>query len=75
VEAAIRQLGGHVTVGSHGNSKGIGVHWEAWPLQMSGLSNMEDLQAATIMGAEALGVQQDQDLGSIEPGKIADLLV
>jgi len=73
VEAAIRQHGGHVTMGSHGNSKGIGAHWVTWALQMGGLSNMEALQAATIMGAEGLGMQQD--LGSIEPRKVADLLI
>jgi imidazolonepropionase-like amidohydrolase len=40
---------------------------------MGGLSNLEALQASTIMAAGALGMQKD--LGSIEPGKIADLII
>jgi Tol biopolymer transport system component len=73
VEAAIRKKGGDVTMGSHGDYPGIGSHWELWALQMGGLTNLEALQAATIMGAEGLGMKKD--LGSIEVGKIADLLI
>src|SRR6266481_6840639 len=39
----------------------------------SDLSNFEVLRAATIHGAEAIGY--GKDLGSIEPGKMADLIV
>lgn len=73
IDARIRHAGGRVCLGSHGNDEGIGAHNELWALQMGGLTNLEALQAATIMGAEALGVQKD--LGSIEVGKIADLIV
>jgi Tol biopolymer transport system component len=73
IDACIRHLGGRVTLGSHGNDGGIGPHNELWALQMGGLTNMEALQAGTIMAAEALGLQKD--LGSLEVGKIADLIV
>jgi len=73
VDAAIAKEGGIVGLGSHGNDQGIGAHNELWALKMGGLSNMEAIRMATINGAKAIGV--DQDLGSLEVGKIADLIV
>lgn len=71
--AKIIRAGGRVGIGGHGQLQGIQVHWEIWALQSGGLSNMEALRAATLHGAEAIG--HAQDLGSIEAGKLADLVV
>src|SRR6185312_13166806 len=46
IDARIRNAGGHVTMGSHGECEGIGAHDELWALQMGGLTNMQALQAA-----------------------------
>jgi hypothetical protein len=65
--------GGRVGVGSHGQLQGLGYHWELWAMASGGLSNHDTLRAATILGAEAIGF--GQDLGSLEPGKLADIVV
>ncbi len=71
--ATLVKAGGRVCIGSHGEMQGIGYHWEMWALAQGGLAPLEVLRAATLHGAEAIGYAQD--LGSLEPGKLADLLV
>ena len=71
--AKIVRAGGRVCVGGHGAMQGIASHWDMWAMHSGGMTNYEVLRAATLHGAEAIGYAQD--LGSIEVGKLADLIV
>jgi imidazolonepropionase-like amidohydrolase len=65
--------GGRVGLGGHGQLQGLGVHWELWTIASGGMTPMDALRVGTIFGAEAIGLQAS--LGSVEAGKLADLII
>ncbi|MEZ5318950.1 MAG: amidohydrolase family protein [Vicinamibacterales bacterium] len=62
-----------VNMGAHGQLQGMGAHWELWMLAQGGMTPMEVLRAGTINPARSLGY--DKEIGSLEVGKLADLVV
>jgi imidazolonepropionase-like amidohydrolase/dipeptidyl aminopeptidase/acylaminoacyl peptidase len=65
--------GGKAGLGSHGEVQGLGTHWELWMMASGGMTPMHALRAATLDSADSIGLARD--IGSLEVGKMADLLV
>ena len=62
-----------INAGSHGQMAGIAMHWEMQLMAEGGMAPLRVLRTATINPAMAYGM--DTEIGSLEPGKLADLIV
>lgn len=74
--AAAKELhdrGVTVNIGAHGQMQGLAAHWETWMFHQGGMSNHDALRVATINGANYIGM--GDHIGSIEEGKLADMIV
>jgi Tol biopolymer transport system component/imidazolonepropionase-like amidohydrolase len=71
--AKLHRAGVGVQIGAHGQREGLGAHWEIWSLVQGGMTPHEALWCASMGGARHLGY--DAEIGSLEPGKLADLVV
>lgn len=70
---SLSDSGVKVNMGAHGQLQGMGAHWELWSINQGGMSNIETLKTATINAANYIGA--GKDIGSLEQGKLADILV
>ena len=71
--ATIVKHGGLVGVGAHHEVQGIGTPWDLILLSSGGMPLHDILRVGTIFGARSIGLEKD--LGSVETGKLADLIV
>ena len=65
--------GTKVNLGAHGQIQGLGAHWELWMFVQGGFSPLQAIRNATLNGAHYLGM--DKEIGSLEVGKLADLVI
>lgn len=70
---SIADGGTKVNLGAHGQLQGLGAHWELWMLAQGGMSPLQAIRCATMNGANYLGI--DKEIGSLEVGKLADMIV
>ena len=73
VSKTLLEAGVPVSIGAHGQREGLAAHWEMQSFQRGGMSPLQALMTATTEPARHLGM--DSDLGTIEVGKLADLVV
>ena len=64
--------GGSGAIGSHGQHHGLGSHWEVW-MAASAMGPLGALDLGARQGAAFLGLEHE--LGTVEAGKLADLVV
>lgn len=69
----LNDAGVTINMGAHGQLQGLGAHWEIWMMAQGGMTPMEALRTATVNPAQSLGL--DKYIGTLTPGKLADLLV
>ncbi len=69
----LSEAGVPVSIGAHGQREGLGSHWEMWSFVRGGMTPLQALKAATITPAQHLGYARD--IGSLEVGKLADLVI
>ena len=69
----LAEQGVMVSIGAHGQREGLAAHWELWSLAQGGMAPIDVIRAGTLNGARSLGL--DRDLGSLEVGKLADMVV
>ena len=73
VSKKLMEAGVMVSIGGHGQREGLASHWEMWSFSRGGMSNLQTLRTATTEPARHLGF--DKDIGSLEKGKLADLVI
>ena len=69
----LMEAGVMVSIGGHGQREGLASHWEMWSFARGGMSPLQALSTATTEPARHLGF--DKDIGTLEEGKLADLVI